>query len=517
MPTRLIDVSPTITSDGTESVTLVESRELPTSSEKVRYVALSYPWGGWNGFVTKKAHLVNAEHRISEKDLPAAVSDAIHVCRKSGIRYLWVDAICICQDDTNEWELEAAKMANVYGGCEFTISALSISKASESFLKERDFKPLALGTANASYGSWQDNTTLFLRRVPLSLSEEFNFSSLNTRGWPLQEKILAPAVLHYGRDQLIWECNTHHLHSETGEREKGSELVIRLSDMQGSHSQLGIRALWGCILEEYTKRNLAYEKDRFIAISGIASKLREDGTYGGCYVAGLWETDLESQLMWYVSDSAKTSSFQPTPNLLFPTWSWAYRNLPIDTFINNYPTSALTDTAKFRFKNENEESQSRLGNTVCFCAITLNGFIQRVSERAIYHDSRPMRHTSGRTSYPGLPGHESRWHFDQEPLAPGPYYCLRLLETTPNNHSESGAESNTENEDDATDLIIYYLVLRKAETTTMSWLQDKYVRAGILILEKVSPENFTRPYPAVFCKNGKPLLEDGEWKDIALV
>lgn len=514
MPKRLIDVSPTISTSGTESVMLVESRRLPPSSDKIRYIALSYCWGGWNGLVTKKANLANMRRGISVKDLPAVVSDAIYVCRKSGIQFLWVDLLCICQDDMKEWEVEAANMANVYGGCEFAISALSSSTASEKFCKERDFKPLALGTAKVSYGSWQDYTTLFLRKIPLSLQEEFELSSLNTRGWPLQEKILAPAVLHYGRDQVIWECNTNHLNSETGETVKDSELVIRLSDMRGPEGIFGIRPLWGCILEEYTKRKLTYEKDRFVAISGIASKLREDGTYRGRYVAGLWERDLESQLLWHTTDLSRTTSFQSVQsNPMFPTWSWAYRNLPIDTMLVSEPTSALSVAAKFRFNNKSEKRRSRLGNMVCFCAIALNGFIQRVSEKAIFHDSRPVRSLNGNTRYPGLPGNDSRWVFDQEPLAPGPYYCLRLLETAPNNHFESSHE----NERDDTDAVIYYLVLRKAKATTISELQDPYVRVGVLMLYEVPPENFTRPYPDVLCKNGKPLLTDGKWMDVALI
>jgi hypothetical protein len=66
-----------------------------------------------------------------------------------------------------------------------------------------------------------------------------------------------------------------------------SDLVIRLSDIRGPDSDFGLRALWGCIIEEYTKRKLTHEKDRFIAISSIASKLRADGTYRSRYVAGL--------------------------------------------------------------------------------------------------------------------------------------------------------------------------------------------------------------------------------------
>lgn len=281
--------------------------------------------------------------------------------------------------------------------------------------------PVALGNARVSYGTWWDSVTLFIRRRPRSLRDEFTYSPLNRRAWPLQEKILAPAILQYGRDQLIWECNTDHLSSETGETTSDSEMVIRISDMVGANSSLGIRALWECIVEEFTHRKLTYAKDRLLAISGMASKLREDGTYSGRYVAGVWESDLESQPMWRTTDITRTTSFEPVqPNLQIPTWSWAHRNLPVETALWGHPTSALSNTAKFFFKDGDEEKKSQCGNTVGNCAITLRGFVQKVSEQAISLDSQPLKRLSGNRTFFGLPGDNSKWWFDQEPLAPGP-------------------------------------------------------------------------------------------------
>jgi hypothetical protein len=508
LPSRLLDLLPTTNYSKTERITLVEPRDLSKPLNKVRYVALSYCWGEWTGLVTKRGNLANMMHSISLEDLPAVVKDAIYVCRKYGIRYLWVDALCICQDDTDEWQSEAANMANVYGGCEFALSALSSSKASEGFLRERYFKPLALGNARVSYGTWWDSVTLFIRRRPRSLRDEFTFSPLNQRAWPLQEKILAPAVLHYGRDQVIWECNTDHLSAETGEITSESEMVIRISDMVGADSSLGIRTLWECIVEEFTRRKLTYAKDRLLAICGMASKLREDGTYSGRYVAGLWESDLESQLMWRATDITRTTSFEPVqPNLQIPTWSWAHRNLPVETVLWNQPTSALSNTAKFFFKDYDEEKKSQSGNTVGNCAVTMCGFVQKVSEKAISLDGRPLKRPSGDTIFFGLPGHNSKWWFDQEPLAPGPYYCLRVLD----------AAQSTLHSDFELPSIIYYLVLRKADTTEITEVKSLYVRVGVLTLNEVSDENLAHPYPDVFCKNGKPLLTDGEWEDVVLI
>lgn len=176
----------------------------------------------------------------------------------------------------------------------------------------------------------------------------------------------------------------------------------------GANSSLGIRTLWECIVEEITHRKLTYAKDRLLGISGMASKLREDGTYSGRYVAGLWESDLESQLMWRTTNVTRTTSFEPVqPNLQIPTWSWAHRNLPVETVLWGQPTSALLNTAKFLFKDYDEEKKSQCGNTVGNCAVTLHGFVQKVSEKAIPLDSQPLKRPSGNTKFFGLLGDDS--------------------------------------------------------------------------------------------------------------
>lgn len=401
-------------------------------------------------------------------------------------------------------------MADIYGGCEFALSALSSSKVAERILRDRKLQPVALGTVDAFYGTWHDSVKLFARRRPRSIKEEFRHCPLNRRGWPLQEKILAPAVLHYGRDQLMWECNTKHLCSETGEVEDILDVVIRISDKRGVNEYEGSRGLWGSIVTEFTKRNITYARDRLLAISGIASRLRKDGTLSGRYVAGLWEADLEFQLVWQaISDYPIIHGECEPPPVHIPTWSWAHQNIPVKTTAQYRPTSALAQPANFYFANDGEDKISQNATTLETCAITLRGYVQRISSAALEVDSRAWTSFVGApTTYEGLPGNGSRWIFDQLPLSSGPFFCVRILE-----NSHTGYEFRT---------VIYYLVLRK-ETTSINqrmktpWQYDTvYNRVGILVLYDVPPEHFVQPYPDIDCKNGKPLLTDGEWKNVVL-
>lgn len=392
LPTRLLDVFAK-TGNGVDGVKLVETRSLSNPPSNTRYIALSYCWGGWTGLKTTLENLESMMRNIPHENLPAVVKDAIYVCRRYGIQYLWVDAFCICQDDEVEWQKEAVNMENVYGGCQFVLSVLTSSKASDGFLKERNSKPVSLGSAKVSYGTWSDSVKLFVRKIPRTLDEEFEHSPLNRRAWPLQEKVLGPAVLHYGRDQLIWECDTAHLCSETRQTSAESPMVIRISDVIGTDSTFGISDLWGALIEEFTSRNLTYKKDRLPALSGIASKLRKCGARSGPFVGGMWETDIESQLVWYTDDITRTISFSPVlPNLRISTWSWAHWDVPINVTRGYQSYSALKESAKFHFEDSDEERKSNSEYLVENCSIILRGFVQKVSYKAISMDSQAVKY-----------------------------------------------------------------------------------------------------------------------------
>lgn len=503
LPTRLLDLgfghgTPTSADDG-------EVIRLVAPPDKIRYVALSYCWGELTDRVTTTENLAGMMAGIALDDLPATIRDAVYVCRRCHIQYLWVDVLCICQNDKAEWEMEVSNMANVYGGSEFTISALASSKTSEPFLKERHLEPVALGTVKASYGTWDDETILFLRGRPRSLEDEFDSAAMNQRAWTLQEKILAPAVLHYGRDQVIWECDTGHLRSETGQISKEGELVIRTSDIRGADSSSqGVMPLWDCVLGEYTKRKLTFAGDRLVAVAGVASKLRKDGASRGRYVAGLWEDGLETQLAWHIDEIPRNKfSESMHPESQFPTWSWACRDLPISTALRCY--SALEGVAKFIFLDAEQERRSQHENSARHCAIGLRGWMHDVSERAICQDSQPVDRQRGYKTFPGLPGEDSRILLDQEPMPRGPCYALRILER-PDLVESDGLVSR-----------VFYLLLQEWMSPPMPGLDNCYARVGVLSLCEVPSEYFARPYPDAYCKNGQPLLTNGRWQDVTLL
>lgn len=113
---------------GSQDIRLVEfgSNARPRSAP-VSYAALSHCWGmpGRLPIKTLKENLSKHLERIRFGDLSRTFQDAVQVARGLQLSYLWIDSLCIVQDDTEDWIREAEQMANVYRESVCTISALS--------------------------------------------------------------------------------------------------------------------------------------------------------------------------------------------------------------------------------------------------------------------------------------------------------------------------------------------------------------------------------------------------------
>ncbi|KAK7414969.1 hypothetical protein QQX98_006202 [Neonectria punicea] len=116
-PERLIEINAQ-----TEEARLVSVRQLDQVPE---FVALSYCWGLTGNLKTLKATLSQMEECVPSGALPLTVKQAFEVVRVLGFRYLWVDALCIVQDDEADWQREARKMGAVYSNATLVIAAMA--------------------------------------------------------------------------------------------------------------------------------------------------------------------------------------------------------------------------------------------------------------------------------------------------------------------------------------------------------------------------------------------------------
>ncbi|KAL2070260.1 hypothetical protein VTL71DRAFT_13286 [Oculimacula yallundae] len=290
------------------------------SGEKAPYAALSYCWGGNQSFKATKDNLTSMIRALPYSSLPKTLQDAVFVTRQAGLRYLWVDALCILQDDELDKAFWVHKMDSIYTDCTVCIAAAIATGASEGFLRPRPF-PDAL---KMPFDLEKDN------KEHLWVVEEATGSyppePLHTRGWTFQEISLAQRVLMYSREGLTWTCAENfapvpdiYLINEHSTRPTNVHpgMFHRREFPLGRPEILGS---WKTTVHTFTKRELSFASDRLPALAGVAARfhsIRKDE-----YLAGLWREDLHLQLAWVRAQNDDNPSLQPT-EYQAPSWTWS--------------------------------------------------------------------------------------------------------------------------------------------------------------------------------------------------
>lgn len=198
MPTRVIDV-------GKDMLRLVETGE----DVRGEYVALSHCWGNLEKqerFCTYTNNIKRLKAGFSYRSLPKTFRDAITVTRALGIPYLWIDSLCIIQEDEKDWEEEAGKMEEIFSSSYCTIAADSAASSLAGFLNER--LPRVCVSIETPRGP------LYLAEAIDSFDADVENGILNSRGWVLQERVLSRRTIHFTSTQVYWECGDG-IHCET--------------------------------------------------------------------------------------------------------------------------------------------------------------------------------------------------------------------------------------------------------------------------------------------------------------
>lgn len=299
---------------------------------KHRYAALSYCWGGDQPFKLTSARLGHAMKSVDAKSLPQTIMDAIKVAVELGIDFLWIDSMCIVQDDPADVARELDKMAEIYQGAVFTISAASASSASGGFLKPRQRQIQSVPRFHLSIRCSDGNlgTAFLLPGQSTYGYHSWEMDPINSRAWTLQEHVLSRRILYYSSQQLHWICKEEKL-SDGGQSLQLSGLPP-FDEIVFSFA-LNVTAIpttlrgdpWKELLGSYSARTLSDPAGRLVAISGIGrefARLQQTS-----FVAGLFEATLSHNLCW----SRAGSPARPRPpKYRAPTWSWAAIDGQID-------------------------------------------------------------------------------------------------------------------------------------------------------------------------------------------
>lgn len=166
-------------------------------------MALSHRWGSPQQhakFCTYTSNIGELRRGIDVARLPKAFQDAIRVTRGLGLQRLWIDSVCIVQDDPDDWDAESKLMERVFSSAYCTIAASCSSGSSDGFLKQRPERQCV-----AMQGPGRDGTYYVCEPID-NFYGDVEQSELNQRGWVLQERALSRRTIYFAETQSYWEC-----------------------------------------------------------------------------------------------------------------------------------------------------------------------------------------------------------------------------------------------------------------------------------------------------------------------
>ncbi|KAH7420091.1 heterokaryon incompatibility protein-domain-containing protein [Cadophora sp. MPI-SDFR-AT-0126] len=413
-PPRVIYVGP---SDGSEEPRLVIDETL-----RAPWVAISHCWGGRISSATLHSNIDTRLEKLPMSHLPATFQDAITITRELGYRYLWIDALCILQDSQSDWRGHLPYMGNIYQFAVVTIAADVASDSDTGILLERKLAAISVPVPYRSQNRGTEGVVYF--RPVLDASPR---GPIQTRGWTLQEDLLSVRSLYFSVDQLLWQCQTKTMiegeydpPTDQGNHSAGwddaplkqsfllpdgqfaTEMDASLSPLDQSYSTPSGRALdhWYSIVNEYVKRGLTVEQDRFPALSGIARQIEKRTGYQ--YIAGLWKEDIQVGLLW-----SSNGVGQKRENIECPSWSWAGVAFPSSTISNSpyniwcgarsltrTPISATIHSKALIREIDLDASSGDSYGVIKWGTLTIEGKIQTARDWLSRH-SRPLLYKEG--------------------------------------------------------------------------------------------------------------------------
>lgn len=338
LPTRVVEVGP-----GNDHIKLVS-----TAGKKGVYIALSHRWGAQKNLRTLNENLAEHLVKINVEDLSQTFKDAVEVTRDLGAQYLWIDSLCIIQDNGDDWAFEATQMGRIFERAYCTIAAVDAVDDSTGMdrglflpreedpltvrfhcapqkdpvqperFRSKDGQPYCWKYTFYSNPEEDDDMTyanllkqhrLIAKPRLLGSPWQIMRSKWNWRGWIHQERILSRRMIYFSSTKLSWDCLT-----TSGEEES---LGFAAPPLRAPNFESDIQC-WQSLTEDYTNCLLTFESDKLAAISGLAERLGKRSNRR--YSAGIFQDANGNGLMWrsYSNDPmTQLNSFHA------PSWTWA--------------------------------------------------------------------------------------------------------------------------------------------------------------------------------------------------
>lgn len=331
LPTRILDLGEKDHEGGFPQSPMLLATKGDMQGE---YACLSHCWGPPEAkpldSTTETVHKYQTDG-VPWSELPKTFQEAILFTRKLGIRYLWIDSLCIIQDDADDWFREAGRMATTYENATLTMAAATSSSSQE-------------GLYRTSMPSWRLEGCTCLRRCsdPVFFEHQYTrnpafvdrVAPLLRRAWVLQERLISRHLLHFTPLELVFECYSDNK-TESGFGWVNSAVKHMMSGLNkletedtgpSSPDMVSSMKMWRSLVEDFTHLQLTRSEDTLPAMAGLAKKtMALTGRSEADYLAGLWRQTFVEDMMWQRELSVRAVE---RVNKNVPSWSWARDDKP---------------------------------------------------------------------------------------------------------------------------------------------------------------------------------------------
>ena len=539
-PTHLVD----ILIERDDTIRLIEGRNLAQKDPAdTDYLTLSYCWGE-NTLQPYRTIKANVAERLSEGfplgSQPASIQDAIKVTKTLGYRYLWVDSLCIIQDDKFDMMREILHMDKIYQHSTLLVSAARAQKSCDGFLGRLEETFVDQEVMFAVPFRYRSRDVPH-RHVVLQAWEHSKAEQpIHTRAWTLQEHVLSRRILAFGGSGMRWSCfeafkcgfrfwsmfqdqaeclNDDSTMSMRAPRSFSDETVddfdfadvdFESADQEEITRQVTMSMFesksyeeWSKLRTNFFRRRLMRAEDRLLAFSAVAKQFK--AAFGTAsdpqYLAGHWACHILYEL-----PQSRGIKDRPQP---FPTWSWANCNIegledypvldPGDTYKCMKPSAKLISTHMDLVNPDDPFGEVHPGR-LCLAArvITTPWRLEQSSDTEVTVQDKGRLYFCLPSGYPkdvlkwywdtdflsmSIPDFEREFRYDDGEEFSGPEFCLLEL-----------LEPNGGGEDSRTELSTGLLIRRRRGQQH----GGQYIRAGAYSMQAAENRALEHPWQSPF-------------------
>ncbi|KAI8629161.1 heterokaryon incompatibility protein-domain-containing protein [Xylariaceae sp. FL1651] len=321
-------------------IRLIEGQTiLRDTSYQPHYACLSHCWGKTRSrHITKHANFESNRQSILVSELPRNFQDAVEIARALRIRYLWIDSLCIIQDDEEDWAYHVTHMAQIYGNAYITLAAGASADDEGGFFRESD---IAFSDAHSIKIQGESGEYEVFFRKHLSHPDEGwpigKALPLMTRGWVFQEELLSRRFLCFAENEIWWECREDVACSCSTSAVRFNYRQLNKSGAKPSFPncepnkfdfshlftlpRAELFSLWRALVSQYSRRSLTFPRDKLPALDGLRQAFEKallDQGGAGSYLWGSWTEALKDDLLW--SNLGYDAAGGRSRNA--PSWSW---------------------------------------------------------------------------------------------------------------------------------------------------------------------------------------------------